>query len=78
MRFVEVRTPEQVDLQALHRIRDRLVGQRTGLMTQARAFCLEYGLAMRVGLRHNSQGAQTLAVVYLKAIKADQKVRAVV
>ena len=50
MRFVEVRTPEQVDLQALHRIRDRLVGQRTALMNQARAFCLEYGLAMRVGV----------------------------
>jgi transposase len=49
MRFVEVRTPEQVDLQALHRIRDRLVGQRTALMNQARAFCLEYGLAMRIG-----------------------------
>lgn len=49
MRFVEVRTPEQVDLQTLHRIRDRLVGQRTALMNQARAFCLEYGLAMRVG-----------------------------
>ena len=49
MRFVEVRSPEQVDLQALHRIRDRLVGERTGLMNQARAFCIEYGLAMRVG-----------------------------
>lgn len=49
MRFVEVRTPDQVDLQAMHRIRDRLVGQRTALMNQARAFCLEYGLAMRVG-----------------------------
>jgi transposase len=49
MRFVQVRTPEQVDLQAIHRIRDRLVGQRTALMNQARAFCLEYGLAMRVG-----------------------------
>jgi transposase len=49
MRFVEVRTPVQVDLQALHRIRDRLVGQRTGLMNQAGAFCIEYGLAMRIG-----------------------------
>jgi transposase len=49
MRFVEVRSPEQVDLQALHRIRDRLVGQRTRLMNQARAFCIEYGLAMRIG-----------------------------
>ena len=48
-RFVEVRTPEQVDLQSLHRIRYRLVGQRTGWMKQARAFCIEYGLAIRVG-----------------------------
>jgi transposase len=29
MRFVEVRTAEQVDLQALHRVQDRLVGERT-------------------------------------------------
>jgi len=49
MRFVDLRTPEQVDPQALHRIRDRLMGQRTALMNQVRAFCLEYGLAMRVG-----------------------------
>lgn len=49
MRFVEIRTPEQVDLQALHRIRDKLVSQRTALMNQARAFCIEYGLAMRIG-----------------------------
>lgn len=49
MRFVEVRSSEQIDMQSLHRIRDRLVGQRTAVMNQARAFCLEYGLAMRVG-----------------------------
>ncbi len=49
MRFVEARAAEQVDLQALHRIRNRLIGERTGLMNQARAFCLEYGLAMRTG-----------------------------
>ena len=36
MRFVEVRMPEQVNLQALHRICDRLVEQRTALMNQAR------------------------------------------
>lgn len=49
MRFVQVRSPEQVDLQALHRIRDRLLRNRTGLINQARAFCIEYGLAMRKG-----------------------------
>lgn len=49
MRFVQVRRTAQVDLQALHRIRDRLVRNRTGLINQARAFCIEYGLAMRTG-----------------------------
>ena len=34
MRFTQVRTPEQVDLQALHRIRDQLVSSRTRLITR--------------------------------------------
>lgn len=49
MRFAQVRTPEQVDLQALHRIRDQLVSSRTRLINQVRAFCLEYGVAIRQG-----------------------------
>ncbi len=49
MRFVEIRSPEQVDLQALHRVRDRLVAQRTRVICQMRAFCLEYGIAMHRG-----------------------------
>lgn len=50
MRFVEVRSPEQIDLQALHRVRDRLVAQRTRVICQMRAFCLEYGIAMHQGV----------------------------
>jgi transposase len=49
MRFVEVKQVEQVDLQALHRIRDQMVGSRTRLICQIRAFCLEYGIAIRQG-----------------------------
>lgn len=49
MRFVEIKTPQQVDLQALHRIRDQMVRNRTRLICQMRAFCLEYGVAMRQG-----------------------------
>jgi transposase len=49
MRFVELKAPEQVDLQALHRIRERLVTARTRLICQMRAFCLEHGVAMRQG-----------------------------
>lgn len=49
MRFTQVRSTEQVDLQALHRIRDQLVTSRTRLINQARAFCIEYGIAIRQG-----------------------------
>jgi transposase len=49
MRFVEVRTPEQTDLQALHRVRDRMIAHRTRLISQMRAFCLEYGIAIHQG-----------------------------
>jgi transposase len=49
MRFTQIRTTEQIDLQALHRIRDQLVSSRTRLINQMRAFCLEYGVAIRQG-----------------------------
>jgi transposase len=51
MRFVSTKTVEQLDLQALHRVRERLVGQRTGIINQIRAFLLERGVAVRQGLR---------------------------
>jgi transposase len=49
MRFVEVKTAEQVDLQALHRIRNLMVTNRTRLICQMRAFCLEKGVAIHQG-----------------------------
>jgi transposase len=49
MRFVQIKHHEQVDLQALHRSRELLVSTKTRLINQMRAFCLEYGVAMRVG-----------------------------
>ena len=51
MRFVATKTGDQLDLQALHRVRARLVGQRTGIINQIRAFLLERGVAVRQGLR---------------------------
>jgi len=51
MRFVATKTADQLDLQALHRVRERLVGQRTGIINQIRAFLLERGIAVRQGLR---------------------------
>ena len=51
MKFVATKTAEQLDLQALHRVRERLVWQRTGIINQIRAFMLERGIAVRQGLR---------------------------
>src|SRR6476619_7080910 len=50
MKFVATKTAEQLDLQALHRVRERLVSQRTGVVNQIRAFLLERGVAVRQGL----------------------------
>src|SRR5207245_8211241 len=51
MKFVATKTADELDLQALHRVRERFVGQRTGIINQIRAFMLERGIAVRQGLR---------------------------
>ena len=51
MKFVATKTVDQLDLQAMHRVRERLVSQRTGIINQIRAFLLERGVAVRQGLR---------------------------
>jgi len=55
MRFVPIKTDDQLDLQALHRVRDRLVHRRTALINQIRGFLLERGITFAKGpanLRH--------------------------
>ncbi|MGE3510227.1 MAG: IS110 family transposase [Vicinamibacterales bacterium] len=52
MRFVPLKTVDQLDLQALHRVRHRLVARRTGVINQLRAFLLERGLTPRTGREH--------------------------
>jgi transposase len=44
MRFVAVNTVEQQDIQAVHRIRSELIGQRTSKANQIRGLVAEYGL----------------------------------
>ena len=45
MRFVPIKTDEQLDLQALHRVRDRLVQRRTAVINQIRGFLIEHHLS---------------------------------
>jgi transposase len=49
MRFVPLKSADQLDLQALHRARSRLVTQRTAVINQIRGFLLERGLPVRQG-----------------------------
>jgi transposase len=49
MRFVALKSEEQLDMQTLHRVRDRAVGERTSLMNQLRAVLLERGVIVRQG-----------------------------
>ncbi len=51
MNFVAIKTPEQSDLLSLHRVRSRLVRQRTAIMNQIRGFLIERGITVRQGPR---------------------------
>ena len=49
MNFVAIKTPEQSDLLSLHRVRSRLVRQRTAIINQIRGFLIERGITVRQG-----------------------------
>ena len=49
LKFVTEKTQDQLDLQACHRVRSRLVSRRTATINQIRAFLIEQGIAVRTG-----------------------------
>jgi transposase len=51
MRFVATKTAEQLDLQALHRVRARLVSERTATVNEIRSFLLDRGIAVAQGIQ---------------------------
>jgi transposase len=55
MRFVPIKTEEQLDLQALHRVRERWVMRRTAVVNQIRSLLLERGLTLAKGRRYLEQ-----------------------
>jgi len=64
MRFVALKSEAQLDMQSLHRVRDRLVGERTALMNQIRGLLLERGLVV-------PQGKAKLAVALADLLDGD-------
>ena len=66
MRFVPPKTPEQLTIQAVHRIRQRLVSDRTRLVNQIRGLLAEHGVViardinrLRHALGRIADGAET-------------------
>ena len=51
MRFVPIKTTAQQDIQSLHRVRARLVHDRTALVNQTRGLLREYGVFIPDGIR---------------------------
>ena len=52
MRFVPIKTDDQLDMQSLHRVRERWVMRRTAVINQIRSLLLERGITLRKGRRH--------------------------
>ena len=69
MRFVTLKSEEQLDMQTLHRVRDRLVGDRTSLMNQVRSLLLERGHVV-------AQGRAQLAAALAKLLDGEGRVLA--
>jgi transposase len=72
MRFVELKSEEQLDLQSLHRVRSRLVTARTALLNQLRAILLERGHVIPKGRRALEQ---TLAEIVASSDQISGRVR---
>jgi transposase len=47
MQFVRIKTSEEMDLLALHKVRSRVVRRRTGIINQIRGFLIERGITVQ-------------------------------
>lgn len=60
LKTVFEKAQDQLDLQALHRIRSRLVSRRTATINQIRVFLIEQGITVRKGLRALKNSFETI------------------
>lgn len=89
MRFVAIKTTEAQDVQAIHRVRSRLVANKTALMNEIRGLLQEYGLAIPQGtnqlkatmVKINEQGKLTPKIktvtgeVYQELLEVEKKIK---
>jgi transposase len=50
MRFVPIKDVDQQDIQALHRVHERLIGERTALINEVHGLMQEYGIVIPTGV----------------------------
>jgi len=67
-RCVPVKTDDQLDLQALHRVRSRLISERTAVINQIRGFLLERGIPVRGSATRISPGRCASATTLLHTV----------
>ena len=60
LRFVPIKTEDQLDVQGLHRVRERLVHNRTEVINQIRGFLLERGITFNRGPMNLRKGMPSL------------------
>jgi transposase len=60
MRFVPLKTVESQDIQAIHRMRSRLVKERTALINQIRGLLAERGIVIAQGVTKLRKGLPTI------------------
>jgi transposase len=74
MRFVPVKDVAQQDIQALHRVRERLVTARTALVNEMRGLLAEYGIVLPQGLAKFRQALiSTLEAEHMKLTPLGQE-----
>ena len=73
MRFVELKSQNQLDMQTLHRSRDRLVGERTALINQLRAILLEREFIAPQGKRKLEQFLIVLATIAWAVLRRGER-----
>lgn len=61
MRFVAIKSIEQQDIQAIHRIRSRLIEQRTALVNMTRGILAEYGIGLAP--KNRTEGDEKILII---------------
>ena len=75
MHFVPIKQVEQQDIQSLHRIRSRLIHNRTALINEIRGLSLEYGIVIPQGNELTALSREFMQELYDELIKSYDEIK---